>query len=282
MSLRREQSDGEDVLDLIGDNDNHDDSDRASGDELHNDQGQMLEAQEDNEDNAKKEVTPAVRRAKNLAPRLTTDLLKGPKGVHKIEKYFEGFKYYGQGREKEDLDRIMKRIEHWCHRIYPKFNYDDCLAKVAHLGNKRDLQVFLKKYRLGDISADDDFKTPEFVNDDDDDDERREDATPQEEFDLLLAEQIDKQRQNETTINSSTAFDDLLASVNPPVVTKNSEPELSDEVKQRMERNRMIAIERKQATIRRLQELEAAKKAQEIPGNKDTSVQMSTGNKNKI
>lgn len=277
MSLRGGQSDGEDVLDLIG-NDNQD-SDHASGDELQNNQVQELEAQDDGEDGEKKVVAPVVKRAKSLAPRLTTQLLKGPKGVHTIEKYFESFKYHGKGREKEDLDRIMKRIEHWCHRLYPKFNYDDCLAKIEHLGNKRDLQVFLKKYRMGDITADDDFRTPEFLNEDDEE-ERREDATPQEEFDLLLAEQIDKQRKNEA--NSSVAFDNLLASVNPPV-TKEPEPELSDEIKQKMERNRILAMERKQATMKRLQELQAAKSVdvnQEATGSNDNSIQISKGNKN--
>lgn len=271
MSSRGGQSDGEDVLDLIGGNENQDSDHRASGDEFANDQGE-------GDDDQKKVVTPTVKRAKNQAPRLTTALLKGPKGAHTIEKYFQGFKFHGKDHEKEDLDRIMKRMEHWCHRLYPKFNFDDCLAKIENLGNKRDLQVFLRKYRLGEISADDDFKTPEFVNDndDDDDDERREEATPQEEFDLLLAEQINKQRQNESA--TSSAFDNLLASVNPPVAAKNPEPELSDEIKERMERNRLLALERKQATLKRLKELEEAKKGnQEASGSKDTSI--STGKK---
>lgn len=86
---------------------------------------------------------------------LNSERLKGRKGVHTIEKLYEGFKYKGKGHEKEDLDRVMKRLEYWAFRLFPKLDFDDILAKCEHLGHKKDLQVHLKRYRMGIITADD-------------------------------------------------------------------------------------------------------------------------------
>lgn len=271
MSSRGERSDEEDVLELIGVNENQE-SDHGSGDELQaNDQLEGFQPQNSddndpgNNENAGQKVTPkGPKRAKSNVPRLTTERLRGPKGVHTIEKYFEGFKFHGKGREKEDLDRIMKRLEHWSHRLFPKLNFDDCLEKIENLGVKKDLQVFLKRYRLDMVTADEDVMRPDLVDDDDDDD-RPADSAPQEEFDLLLAEQIDKQRQKDTSVADSSAFDDLLASTSyqnqSQVRTPRKEPSsaLSDEVKERIERNRKLAMERKLATMKKLQGLKMNK-----------------------
>ena len=262
MSSYGERSDEEDVLELIGVNENQD-SNHGSGDELQGDQGEGFQPQNSDDngvENAGQKVIPkGPKRAKSTVPRLTTERLKGPKGVHTIEKYFEGFKFYRKGREKEDLDRIMKRLEHWSYRLFPKLNFDDCLTKIEQLGTKKDLQVFLKKYRTDMITADDDIMRPELIDDDEDD--KQEDSPPQEEFDLLLAEQIEKQRQKDVTVADTSAFDNLLAFANSQnqtqIQTPRKEPSsaLSGEVKERIERNRRLALERKLATMKRLQAL---------------------------
>lgn len=42
--------------------------------------------------------------------------LKGPRGIIAIDDFFENMKFKGKGYEKEDLDSVMKRLEHWAHR----------------------------------------------------------------------------------------------------------------------------------------------------------------------
>lgn len=37
----------------------------------------------------------------------------------------------------------MKKLEHWAHRLYPKFQFDDCLDKIAALGKKKGVSVCL-------------------------------------------------------------------------------------------------------------------------------------------
>lgn len=67
--------------------------------------------------------------------------LKGPRGITVLENNFKDFKFHGKGYEKFDLDRVMKRVEHWAHRLYPRFQFDDCLEKIEKLGQKKALQV---------------------------------------------------------------------------------------------------------------------------------------------
>ena len=226
----------------------------------------------DNEENTARRIDPTSTKrsvVRNPIPKLNTERLKGPKGLHTIEKYFEGFKFYGKGYEKVDLDRIIKRMEHWGHRLFPKLNFDDFLEKLEKLGTKKDLQVFIKKYRLDMISADDMISQDNIdIEEDKDQDE------PIDEFDLLIAEQIEKQKQamSNASINNENTFNELLLQSNVTITSKpinttsaspqlnkttSVSPQLSDEVKERIERNRQLAVQRRLA---RLKEIEEAKR----------------------
>ncbi|XP_020288401.1 protein TIPIN homolog [Pseudomyrmex gracilis] len=206
---------------------------------------------------------------RNPLPKLDTEKLKGSNGVQAIEKYFENFKFHGKGREKADLDRIMKRLEYWSYRLFPKYHFDDFLARVEQLGSKKDLQVFIKKYRLDMIAPDNDL----IIEDNVDSEEEQQENAPLDDFDLLITEQIQKQKQAETRASASAAgpntaedaFDELVrSSKNDNTQSSQVEDtntarnhELSDEIKERIERNRQLAIQRK---LQRWREQEEAKK----------------------
>lgn len=193
---------------------------------------------------------------------LNTKRLKAPKkGIHTIEKYFEGFKFYGKGHEKKDLNRIMKRLEHWGHRLYPKFHFDDFLVKCEKLGSKKDLQVFVKKYRLDMIDADYDETKPDDPDDNNIDDENdKNHDVPMDEFDMLLEEQLEKTKQIQSTPN--LIFDCLFeqsGQMVPPVnlddalnIENNTQnhsetrnTEISEAVKMKIEKNRQEALRRR-------------------------------------
>ena len=127
------------------------------------------EVKEGDENEDKKVQPPPKKTITRKLFVLNSQRLKGPKGVHTIEKLYEGFKFKGKGHEKEDLDRVMKRLEYWAFRLFPKLDYDDFLAKCEHLGHKKDLQTHLKRYRLGLISADDNLASNEFIEEDETD-----------------------------------------------------------------------------------------------------------------
>lgn len=260
----------EEEHDILAEYENRSDNDRAS-------LSGEAEIEDDENDESKeaptqaRRIDPATSRkhiVRNPIPKLNTERLTGPKGIQTIERYFEGFKFHGKGHEKTDLDRVMKRLEHWAHRLFPKLDYDDFLARMEALGKKKELQVFIKKYRMDMVTADDSV----IQNDADIIDEREEEEVtePLDEFDLLIAEQIEKQKQvmneklnqSESTASQSSeaVFDQLLADT----ANKNSEPmkenpasQLTDEIRERIERNRQQAIQRRLA---RLQEMQEAKK----------------------
>ncbi|XP_032685761.1 protein TIPIN homolog [Odontomachus brunneus] len=244
--------------------------------------GSLNEAEEATSDNdknnemgTKRKIDPSTSKShiiRNPIPKLNTERLKGPSGIQTIEKYFEGFKFNGKGHEKTDLDRIMKRLEHWSHRLFPKYHFDDFLARVEQLGSKKDLQVYLKKYRLDMITSDDGL----IVHDNMDNEEDQEESAPLDDFDLLITEQIQKQKQAKmqaSTLASASASEDafnelLIQSDNishsqiPSTGTTGNE--LSDEIREKIERNKQLAIQRKFERQNEREEVKRKKLAENI------------------
>ncbi|XP_034940425.1 protein TIPIN homolog [Chelonus insularis] len=268
---------------------NSDASERKSNDE--NEKG-------DDDEETRRKVVPkgtTKRIIRNPQPKLNAQRLIGPKGIHTIENYFESFKFYGKGHEKKDLDRIMKRLEHWAHRLFPKYQFDDFLEKAETVGSKKELSTFLKKYRrdmdLGDGST--------AANDDDDDNvERGNSPEPMDEFDMLIAEQIEKSKQatnsraqavqrhndeifnnlvnsssqslNQTISGSQAASAEKINNQENTSCTASSSNEINktnveeseEEIKKRIERNRQMAIERRLARLKRDEENKRKKEAE--------------------
>ncbi|CAK9830888.1 Protein TIPIN homolog [Anthophora retusa] len=227
----------------------------------------------ENEEHTERRIDPSTsktRIVRNPLPKLNTERLKGPKGIHTIEKYFEGFKFHGKGYEKMDLDKIMKRLEHWGHRLFPKLDFDDFLERLEKLGTKKDLQVFITRYRQDMIDNDNDGVDQDII----DAEEDKEQDEPIDEFDKLIAEQIEKQKHiiqnssvSDTSQNNNYTFDKLLSQSNirnsQSANTTSTSSQLSDEVKERIERNRQQAIQRRLARIKEIEEEAKRKKLEE-------------------
>ena len=91
---------------------------------------------------------------RNPMPKLNPERLMGPRGIQTIEDAFSNWSSKGKGREEDDLEEVMKRLQHWAHRLYPKLPYDNVLDVIANrLGKKKTVQTHLKKIRLGMVSA---------------------------------------------------------------------------------------------------------------------------------
>lgn len=157
------------------------------------------------------------RIVRNPQPKLNADRLRGPRGIAVLESVFQNVKFKGKGHEKEDLKKVMWKLEHWCHRLYPKFQFDDCLERIEKLGSKKVVQTFVKKIRMGIVDVEDDTPVGQ---------EREDDAEvlpPADEFDQLLDQQINE--------------------IDVPVVSQISQTPLiiTKEMQERMERNRQLA-----------------------------------------
>jgi len=273
-----------DVPDYEGDDDIIEHYENRESDDERASHGEMEDATSDNEGTARR-IDPKSKSkshvVRNPVPKLNTERLKGPDGIHTIEKYFEGFKFYGKGHERSDLDRIMKRLEHWSYRLFPKYHFDDFLTRVEQLGTKKDLQVFIKKYRLDMITSDNHLIIHD--NMDKDDEDEQEESAPLDDFDLLITEQIQKQKQSETRasiVTPSTShedeFDKLLmqstGTQNAQIEVSHTDTitnELDDEVKQRIERNKQLAIQRR---LQRQKEREEEVKRTKLSNDTNTEV----------
>lgn len=217
-----------------------------------------------NEDNdaSGNRVDPKTSKKKiirNPIPKLDAARLKNTKGVHTIENYFVGFKFNGKGHEKNDLDRVMKRMEHWAHRLFPKYQFDDFIEKTEALGSKKGLSTFLTKYRRDMLL--DDIITPD--NDINTVENEEEQPEPVDEFDLLIAQEIEKTKRPtiSQTIQNNTPTVDLNSpqiSSHQPITPSNNVAD-SEEIKKKIERNRQMAIQRRLAKIKADEEIKRRK-----------------------
>ncbi|GLV40468.1 uncharacterized protein CBL_04269 [Carabus blaptoides fortunei] len=182
----------------------------------------------EDENNSPTKVIKKPRKQSNR-PKLDVERLKGPRGLMCMEKLFSKLEFQGHGHEKEDLDIIMNTMQYWCHRLFPKFSFDDTLEHLEKLGAKKPLITLKKKILFDLIDEDQPVRQVDDVLNNDD-----EDINPINEFDILLEqEQIPAL----------------------PVV------QLTDDQKEMIERNRLLAAER------RLARLEAQKQKESETSN---------------
>lgn len=134
---------------------------------------------------------------------------------------FDKTKFKGKGHEAEDLKTLIRHMEHWAHRLFPKLQFEDFIDRVENLGNKKEVQTCLKRIRLDLPIVHEDF-----VNNNDEVGEA-----------------------NGPDV-SATGFDPFLTSSSDSRKFA-SEPtrSLTEEQQQRIERNKQLALERRQAKL---------------------------------
>jgi len=134
-----------------------------AGDDVHQEQGDQTQtltqeeaAEQAEGGSANLDVTGVAgekvkkRVIRNPQPKLNADRLMGSRGLHTLEDSFKDWKSSGKGKEFEDLDVVMKKMEHWAHRLFPKLPFDGVLKVLADReGKKRTVQTHVKKIRLG-------------------------------------------------------------------------------------------------------------------------------------
>ncbi|CAG9135696.1 unnamed protein product [Plutella xylostella] len=248
------------------------------------------ERRDDSDDNSEKD-DEAVEDKRRIEPEskqqrvvknprfvLNPARLTGPRGIQIIPEHFKDFKLKGKGHEKEDLDLVLKKLEHWAYRLYPKFKFEDCLKKIETLGKKRPVMVHLHKIRNDQYQTEDTV-----VQKDSSDDEATPAAPPEEdEFDKLLQQQIEIARSTpgpnsakkpgfSTPVAKRLAVGDVGTPFTMPKGT--SSPSISDEQKERMIRNRKMAEERRLARLKQNNSTENAHNAiQTIEEDKENSI----------
>jgi len=102
---------------------------------------------------------------------LLINRLIGRTGVSTIPDIFKDFQFGGKGRERQDLGKILAKLEHWIHLLHPKQPFDQSLQRIEFLGLKRKVvKTHLKKIRMG-LLNDELVTTDDIVQEHDGDDD---------------------------------------------------------------------------------------------------------------
>ncbi|NXF79088.1 TIPIN protein, partial [Sclerurus mexicanus] len=173
---------------------------------------------EGNQQSQTKDSAVATRNAlKRPRPKLDAQRLTSERGLPALRHMFDNVKFKGKGHEAEDLKTLIQHMEHWAHRLFPKLQFEDFIERVESLGNKREIQTCLKRIRLDLPILHEDYQN----NEGGEGDSNRVDTA---------AEDADYWSGNaEPTPVPGTA--------------------LTEEQQERMERNRQLALQRRQARL---------------------------------
>ncbi|KAM5291666.1 TIMELESS-interacting protein-like [Ctenodactylus gundi] len=178
-------------------------------------------AEPDEESGSKAPVpVPPKRTVKRNLPKLDAQRLTSERGLPALRHVFDKVKFKGKGHEAEDLKTLIRHMEHWAHRLFPKLQFEDFIDRVEYLGNKKEVQTCLKRIRLDLPILHDDFVS------------------------------------NKDEVEESNDLDVTAAELSP-FLTNSSESEkfasdssrLTEEQQQRIEKNKQLALERRQAKL---------------------------------
>lgn len=53
----------------------------------------------------------------------------------------------------EDLKTLIRHMEHWAHRLFPKLQFDDFIDKVESLGSKKEVQACIVPVSLSSCNV---------------------------------------------------------------------------------------------------------------------------------
>ncbi|XP_062062157.1 TIMELESS-interacting protein isoform X2 [Lepus europaeus] len=164
---------------------------------------------------------PPKRTVKRNIPKLDAQRLISERGLPALRHVFDKTKFKGKGHEAEDLKTLIRHMEHWAHRLFPRLQFEDFIDRVEYLGNKKEVQTCLKRIRLDLPIIHEDF-----VDNNDDVGENNDRDITAAEIDPLF-----------TNSPESAKF------------ASESSGSLTEEQQQRIERNKQLALERRQARL---------------------------------
>ncbi|KFV56549.1 TIMELESS-interacting protein [Tyto alba] len=171
-----------------------------------------------NQQSQTKDSAVATRKVvKRPMPKLDAQRLISERGLPALRHMFDNVKFKGKGHEAEDLKTLIQHMEHWAHRLYPKLQFEDFIDRVETLGNKKEVQTCLKRIRLDLPILHEDFTSNDGGGGE--------------------------------SNGLDTAAEDAPSSSGNAELGSLSGTALTEEQQQRMEKNRQLALERRQARM---------------------------------
>ncbi|NXY70877.1 TIPIN protein, partial [Glareola pratincola] len=172
-----------------------------------------------NQQSQTKDSAVSSRKAvKRPMPKLDAQRLISERGLPALRHVFDNVTFKGKGHEAEDLKTLIRHMEHWAHRLFPKLQFEDFIDRVESLGNKKEVQTCLKRIRLDLPILHEDFAS-------------NEDGGGE-------------------SNGLDTATEDVRScSGNAEELSSLSGTTLTEEQQQRIKKNRQLALERRQAKM---------------------------------
>ncbi|XP_036134929.1 TIMELESS-interacting protein isoform X2 [Molossus molossus] len=165
---------------------------------------------------------PPKRTVKRNIPKLDAQRLISERGLPALRHVFDKAKFKGKGHEAEDLKTLIRHMEHWAHRLFPKLQFEDFIDRVEYLGNKKEVQTCLKRIRLDLPVLHEDF----------------------------ISNNADEVGENNGHDVTATELDPFLTNSSENVkFASESSRSLTEEQQQRIQRNKQLALERRQAKL---------------------------------
>ncbi|XP_072320746.1 TIMELESS-interacting protein [Eucyclogobius newberryi] len=207
----------------------------------------------ENEDVSRLADVPEAKRkaVKRPQPKLDSNRLISNRGLPALRTLFNDVQFKGKGHEAEDLRLLMKRMENWAHRLFPKLQFEDFINKVERLGAKKEVQTCLKRIRLDMPLTYDDYTSKEG------DEEAPADVEMFGDPDPFVGEHLSTsplRLVHSTPAPGGSAAHGLDLSLGS---SPASAPSLTEEQRRRMEENRLKALERRLAKHKLQQQGEA-------------------------
>ncbi|KAJ1062871.1 hypothetical protein K5549_004900 [Capra hircus] len=150
---------------------------------------------------------PPKRTVKRNIPKLNAERLVSERGLPALRHVFEKAKFKGKGHEAEDLKTLIRHMEHWAHRLFPKLQFEDFIDRVEYLGNRKEVQTY-------------------FVSNND---------------------EVEENNGHDVTATELDPF--LTNSYGSVEFASESSRSLTEEQQQKIERNKQLALERRQAKL---------------------------------
>jgi len=110
--------------------------------------GKKAKALDPDDPNQPKKVKKPVE---NPRPKLDVDkLLSEDRGLPQLLHSATNI-LMKPGDDIENMRKTVNLLQHWSHRLFPKYTFDDFLTKCETLGKKRPIRTHLRKVRTGQI-----------------------------------------------------------------------------------------------------------------------------------
>ncbi|KAI8789883.1 TIMELESS-interacting protein [Biomphalaria glabrata] len=194
---------------------------------------------------------------KRSMPKLNAERLLGDRGIPALPQMFKKVPLLGRNHEAEDLKLIMRHLEHWGHRLFPKMPFAEVLDRVERLGSKKEVQNCVKRIRLDMpvVSLQDEVDEVQRGSQlEEDSNTSLNQLNHSLEIDESELDDLLRDQGKPINIVSRTEPQNQATVLSSPLLGKTSQTQtLSDELKAKIERNKMLALSKRVAKLKEKQ-----------------------------